>query len=389
MLNHFVVIYLNLSLGFHFSSYSFVLFPQIAFSQSLCSIKKLKIYFTLLNICNLIFIIFEAAKSNPMKKQFLLIISIFFFFQLNAQLKKTDAPIKQISIESGKSYYPFPDSNAIWNIVGDNIFTSNKFRIRYGLYGDTIINSQTYHKIYNLIDTNLIHQNSNYFAALRNDNKKVFIKFQGYSETLLYDFSLSVGDTIMYEIGGYASQNGFIPTGLESHWKTVSSIDSVLIETGQYRKRWKFNHTETWIEGIGNVDFLGLFSPIVTNLATNGDQFYFACFKQNNRVLFLNNPHCSTCFCQFLTGIDDNNSIVENTINLFPNPTSGKVTIDFEKTSKEVDITVRNTLGQTVLIKSYKTTNQLSFEINGAKGIYFVEIRTEDGKSVVVKVVKE
>ncbi len=83
----------------------------------------------------------------------------------------------------------------------------------------------------------------------------------------------------------------------------------------------------------------------------------------------------------------------------YPNPTSRKITVDLGKTYKDVNITVRNTLEQIVLTKNFKTTNLLSFEIEDAKGVYFVEIHTAEGlpaetsvktgKSAVFKVVKE
>ncbi|MBT4970453.1 MAG: hypothetical protein HOM80_15710 [Bacteroidetes bacterium] len=39
--------------------------------------------------------------------------------------------------------------------------------------------------------------------------------------------------------------------------------------------------------------------------------------------------------------------------------------------------------------KKYKTCKKLSFEIEGASGIYFIEIRTNKGDSKVLKVIKE
>ena len=85
--------------------------------------------------------------------------------------------------------------------------------------------------------------------------------------------------------------------------------------------------------------------------------------------------------------------ISENDFNLsciyYPNPTSGNITVDLGKTYDRVDLMVSNTLGQVVLSKSYKSTNNLSFEIKESSGVYFVEIRTDEGKSAVLKVIKE
>jgi len=87
------------------------------------------------------------------------------------------------------------------------------------------------------------------------------------------------------------------------------------------------------------------------------------------------------------SGIQNNSERLQ--ITFYPNPTLGNAHIDLGKTCKEVDLKVSNTLGQVVLSKSFKTTNKLDFEIKESTGVYFVEIRTEDGKSAVLKVIKE
>jgi len=89
-----------------------------------------------------------------------------------------------------------------------------------------------------------------------------------------------------------------------------------------------------------------------------------------------------------VTSIEDNEA-TKSELSVYPNPTSGIITIDLGKTYKAVEVTIRNVLGQVVLTKSIKITNKLSFEIEGAKGIYFVELRTADGNVAQMKVVKQ
>ena len=105
----------------------------------------------------------------------------------------------------------------------------------------------------------------------------------------------------------------------------------------------------------------------------------------------------SSCISVTLVGIMEND--FGPSFNFYPNPTSGKITIDLGKHYKTIDVSVKNVLGQLVLSKTYKTTNQLSFRIKGSSGVYFVELRTDEGlpagtlvkagKSAVFKVVKE
>jgi len=89
-----------------------------------------------------------------------------------------------------------------------------------------------------------------------------------------------------------------------------------------------------------------------------------------------------------VTSIEDNEA-AKSELSVYPNPTSGKITIDLGKTYKAVNVKVRNTFGQVVLTKSFEITNKLNFEIEGAKGVYFVEIWTSEGNVAQMKVVKQ
>lgn len=95
----------------------------------------------------------------------------------------------------------------------------------------------------------------------------------------------------------------------------------------------------------------------------------------------------SLCYSVIGVGIIEND--FSSILSVFPNPTSGKINVDLGETYNNVNILVRNVLGQIVLTQNYKTTNLLRFEIKATTGVYFVEIRTDEGKSVVVKVMKE
>lgn len=277
----------------------------------------------------------------------------------------------------GQNYFPFPDSNAIWNTVGKNVFTSDEFRTRYGLFEDTIINSTLYHKIYDLFDTNLIHENSSYFAAMRLEDKKVIIKIQNFPETILYDFSLTVGDTIWYEIGGCAYPSG-CDLWPQSHWKTVTSIDTITIENGDQRKRWHLESgfmSDTWIEGIGSVAWYGLFNPIITDIITNGDNFYFACLKQNEQVVYLNNPLCDKCFCQLYTEIAQT-KYPENRLSIIPNPAKDRIIIQYNEIDKGAySLKIFNSLGIIIFEKNDNMDNKLEISVSEfLKGFYTVMI---------------
>jgi len=109
------------------------------------------------------------------------------------------------------------------------------------------------------------------------------------------------------------------------------------------------------------------------------------------QVCLISNNSCSSdTICQSFTVLVNNISSYQfnKLVKVYPSPTTGQITVDLVNTYKEVDITIRNVIGQIVLSKNLKSTNQLSFELNGPSGIYFIEIRTTE-KSAVFKVVKK
>ncbi len=260
------------------------------------------------------------------------------------------------------------------------MFTFDTYRFRYGMYGDTIINSHTYHKIYDLYDTNLIHENSTYYAALRNENDKVYVKLPDYNEFILYDFTLEVGDTIWYNLGGCASHEG-CDLWQQSHWKYVYMIDSVLLENGEQRKRWHFESEvmgDTWIEGIGSVAWIGLFNPLITDAILNGDGYEFACFKQDDEVVYLDNPQCDKCFCQLYTAIPLNENNEQNIFEIFPNPANEKLNLKIQspKSNLVYTIELRNLYGQLVKEENNIQSSHYTLNVTDLKaGVYFYVIR--------------
>jgi len=79
-------------------------------------------------------------------------------------------------------------------------------------------------------------------------------------------------------------------------------------------------------------------------------------------------------------------------LQLYPNPNSGRFTVSFEskKVQKEVMLSVTNMVGQQVMQERYQNTSErFSKEIDlssAGKGVYFVELKTDDER-VVKKVV--
>ncbi len=268
-----------------------------------------------------------------------------------------------------QSYFPFPDSNAIWSEVYSHLQPEITEAYQYGIQGDTLINSVLYHKIYYLNDTIYPLVTGQYAGAMREDSlKRIYVIDCAYcendagSEMILYDFSKEINDTVF--VGSF----GMGPLG----YYVVEYFDSIMID-GNYRKTihfYGYEDMEYWIEGIGSTR--GLFSPLMP-VPTGYSSWELICFNQDGMVRYLN-PAYNTCF-PILTGIEENKSEI-NLPRLSPNPVSNSGILDFSGSAvKYTRLIIFD--GQGRRIRDLELNNSKSFVINGTEyksGIYFYQL---------------
>jgi len=210
----------------------------------------------------------------------------------------------------------FPESDAIWNIQ------INGIEHYYGLSGDTTINYIVYNKLYLLNDTTLnIDTKDEYVGCFRQEGKKVWYRPAAFvlnyyyedakEETLLYDFSKSVGDTIWHNL----VEQGNWYMGKNITASIIYSVDNqdykIKYNTSQYINNGldvygnidlypMMGRTDSCIEGIGSL-YSGLFWFLYYPPMSGGTSFKLVCFKQGNEVKYIDNT-CNRCFCQ--TAVD-------------------------------------------------------------------------------------
>ncbi len=78
----------------------------------------------------------------------------------------------------------------------------------------------------------------------------------------------------------------------------------------------------------------------------------------------------------------------DNYINVYPNPTNGEISIDLGTNYNDLNVIIRNQLGQEILKKKYGGTNFLQLNLPEEIGMYFIEVKSSD-KKVLVKVINE
>ena len=252
-------------------------------------------------------------------------------------------------------YHPMPESNATWNFsmyIPCPAIVSLYEYYSITMTGDTVINGQTYHKLFTPFveqsypGTSCGINSAGYKGAIRQDSalKKVFFIPYDTIEYLLYDFNMQVGDTL----------KGYISTYLSGYADTVISIDSILVGSN-YRKIWFLNQYQGiyFIEGVGST--YGLTMGSAGGAIGTYPEWGLDCFSQNGISLF-----DTTSSCPIITGINSLEK-AENLITIFPNPSDGKFTIDFANETIE-QIKITDILGN--IIFSQNKVNQTTININ-------------------------
>jgi len=254
-------------------------------------------------------------------------------------------------------YHPFPDSNACWNVNMSQgmCFMGGFISEDYSLTisGDTVINSQTYHKLTTpfvqaTITGGCTQQNfAGYQGAFRQDiagRKVYFVPPTLSTEQLLFDFTMEIGDTVK----GYLA-------AFNSPADTVVETDSVLIGA-DYRKRWLTNpcYDIYLIEGIGST--FGLLKPS-PGCATDMDYYSLTCFSQDGQTLY---PEPSV-ECQLITSIN-NIDPISDAVQIYPNPSNGSITIGFDKPETIKELRLTDMTGKIILQKQLNNQPKVNID---------------------------
>lgn len=269
-----------------------------------------------------------------------------------------------------QDYYPLVQENNEWNVLqvifeGGNPWDTTFFTQMYMISGDTIINELAYKKVFKSEEE--IPVNWEYEGSIREEDEKVwYISHFNNEETLIYDFTLNVGDTMVFQ------------------YQSVMVVDSITFHEigGMERKHVYFSYIdfspyrELWIEGIGsNYGVLSSGSG-----GSVGGWTWLLCMSENGELVYMN-PNFNSCF---LISTDINEIKTFNFI-IYPNPTYGLLIIENLNNTKINSIRLVDLFGQT--IKTFKN-NQTTLDLTRmTSGSYMLILGTENGllqKKIIV-----
>jgi len=295
---------------------------------------------------------------------------------------------------SAQSAFPLVKEGGIWREFfssWDSQYPNDPptySRWQFDMLGDTTINGMTYKKLYYINNYDSVYQNLQYYGALREDSlKRVYVLSHDIAtafnisdsiELLLYDFNVSVGDTVKIP-------NTHANTVVDN---IVTKVDSAVV-SGQWRKRIYMRgygvSQRVWIEGIG--DQKGLFFPY-------GYEFenyrMLSCYEDSNTYwtspwLALYGGDC------FKVGIDKQNEDFKDNLVVFPNPATDFINFLFTKAiGQESILSIYNSMGQKV--GSYSISKfqlEVKFSTTSfAKGIFYYQLDSNTktiGRGIFIK----
>lgn len=87
------------------------------------------------------------------------------------------------------------------------------------------------------------------------------------------------------------------------------------------------------------------------------------------------------------TGIE--NSDLSSSVSVFPNPTQNNVNLTFNENVNNVEVSLFNSVGKLLYNKKLIGNYNLEVSLPIEKGVYFIKIETDLGKTETIKVVKE
>lgn len=248
--------------------------------------------------------------------------------------------------------------------------TIKKYFIK--LSSDTLINANNY-KIVNYSE-NIEFDSSKSVGYIRESNNKIyFMDKNTMNEGLIYDFDLSIGNSVMIV-------NNFLNSSDKT--LTIENIDTIEINDQKIRK-FKFQNTdEYWLEGIGSI--YGLLNAGFSD--TTGCYYDLTCFKEESFVY--TNPKYSDC--QFLTNIiAPINPYVDKRCSISPNPIGNESVLEIENINQsKYNINIYSYCGLKIKSDFFYGNEYIIYGNNFNRGIYLFSITGDNNVILNGKFIK-
>lgn len=283
------------------------------------------------------------------------------------------------------------DTKNKWNylyqepiLTGDSIVSGHCGTLSFSISVDTMIEGTLYKKVkcerikYNGTDTS-------YVGAIREDsiNQKVFFRWLGWEEKLLYAFNVKVGELISMDSTSFKDailkrsvmsigQYDFSGFG----GKKITVVDSIIRLNSPLMS--SETRTVDLYEGIGS--FRNIFDLYSYSYPTF-DISDFLCFSHNDSLI-VKNPLMMTCiYTSFPQGLEQ--TVYNSGLRIFPNPVESELSIESNREIKGIEF--YDLSGQIKMQSSKLILDLTKFKT----GIYLLNIIYKDGQKSTCKITKK
>ena len=160
---------------------------------------------------------------------------------------------------------------------------------------------------------------------------------------------------------------------------TINTVDNTITQIGNILTANQSTGTYQWIDcGNGNTPISGETNQTYT-ATTNGD---FACEITSVEGC------TATSACATVTGVGITENGASNNINLYPNPTNGDFTIEFNGNQAQTQIQILNLAGKVIFENTYQNQCIVKLNLDAPNGIYFVKVSSNQEQSII-KLIKQ
>jgi len=276
-------------------------------------------------------------------------------------------------------YHDFPENNASWRVDWgeQTCFVSGlaQAKYRYYLLGDTLLNGTPYNQVIREFGSTYIcgpsfPSGSGYMGGLRQDTMSrqvYFIAMDSTNESILYDFSLSIGDTVPDLI---FKQYTFDHV-------TIAAIDSILVGS-IYRKSFTTSNYNTIVEGIGSL--AGLLEISVLDRTP-----MLICYSEDSTILY---RYSAGVDCDLTTNLPESISS-DHRVNFYPNPLVSESIIRLSAELIRSKFFLYDIQGKQVRIMELTDKYSNISKENLPSGFYFYKVISYQGNSVFGKLAIE
>lgn len=241
----------------------------------------------------------------------------------------------------------------------------------FSILGDSIVNNQSYKKLYTSYDS---LDSFRFNSLIREEDNRTYMLLYDDTEALIYDFNLIVGEST--EIYSPFAQDYTVITVLEISW----------IEYGGFSRRkftieseYEYQYDEYWIDGIGSS-----FGPIysrVYDFIICPDWKMVCAYNEEEQIYHLEGYDCY----EGIVGIEKH-SISQ--LQVYPNPISSGQILHISNDIQMKSIHIFDYSGRLIKTINNEASTQVFIPTNEIKkGIYLVKAEDVNGLLYTLKLI--